>query len=80
MCVRIGNIFFNIFCSDYFKYDVYIILYLFCELNCINLLLNFLKYFLKIKFLFLFLYIYVEVKRIYFCKKKIKCFMFIFCV
>lgn len=47
MCVGIlvGNIFFNIFCSDYFKYDVYIILYLFCELNGINLLLNFFKYF-----------------------------------
>lgn len=79
MRVRIGNILSNILCSDHSKHDVHIILYLFRELNRINLPLNFLKYFLKIKLSSLSLYIHVEAKRIHLCKKKIKCFMFIFC-
>lgn len=49
MRVRIGNILSNILCSDPSKHDVHIILYLFRELNRINLPLNFFKYFLKIK-------------------------------
>lgn len=79
MRVRIGNILSNILCSDPSKHDVHIILYLFRELNRINLPLNFLKYFLKIKLLSLSLYIHVEAKKKTSLLKKFKCFMFLFC-
>lgn len=79
MRVRIGNILSNILCSDPSKHDVHIILYLFRELNRINLPLNFFKYFLKIKLLSLSLYIHVEAKKKTSLLKKIKCFMFLFC-
>lgn len=79
MRVRIGNILSNILCSDPSKHDVHIILYLFRELNRINLPLNFFKYFLKIKLLSLSLYIHVEAKKKTSLLKKNKCFMFLFC-
>lgn len=79
MRVRIGNILSNILCSDPSKHDVHIILYLFRELNRINLPLNFFKYFLKIKLLSLSLYIHVEAKKKTSLLQKIKCFMFLFC-
>lgn len=43
--ILVGNILSNILCSDQSKHDVHIILYLFRELNRINLPLNFFKYF-----------------------------------
>lgn len=79
MRVRIGNILSNILCSDPSKHDVHIILYLFRELNRINLPLNFFKYFLKIKLLSLSLYIHVEAKKKTYLLKKINasCFYFV---